>query len=43
MNIKLTGFDRIGIKWKRLIGWKIREIAKRYRVTTRTIYRVLEK
>ena len=43
MNVKLSGFDRIGIKWKRLLGWKIKDLANRYEVTTRTIYRVLEK
>ena len=43
MNVKLSGFDRIGIKFKRLFGWKIRELAERYKVTTRTVYRVLEK
>jgi Mor family transcriptional regulator len=43
MNVKLTGFDRTGIKVKRFFGWKIRELAERYKVTQRTIYRVLEK
>ena len=43
MNVKLSGFDRIGIKLKRIFGWKINELAKRYKVTARTIYRVLEK
>ena len=43
MNVKLTGFDRTGIKVKRFFGWKIRELATRYSATTRTIYRVLEK
>jgi transposase len=43
MNIKLSKFDRIAIQIKRLLGWKIREIAERYNVTTRTIYRVLRK
>ena len=43
MNIKLNGFDRIGIKLKRLLGWIINELSKRYKVTSRTIYRVLKK
>ena len=43
MNVKLSKFDRFAIKMKRLFGWKIKEIATRYSVTTRTIYRVLEK
>ena len=43
MNKKLSGFDRIGIQIKRILGWKIRELAERYKVTTRTIYRVLKK
>jgi len=43
MNVKLSKFDRIAIQLKRLLGWKIKELAKRYSVTTRTIYRVLKK
>ena len=43
MNKKLSNFDRMGIKLKRLLGWKIKELATRYSVTTRTIYRVLAK
>ena len=43
MNVKLSRFDRIGIKLKRLFGWKIKELAERYKVTTRTVYRVLKK
>ena len=43
MNRKLSNFDRMAIQIKRLFGWKIRELATRYSVTTRTIYRVLEK
>lgn len=42
MNVKLSKFDRIAIQIKRLFGWKIKELAKRYSVTTRTIYRVLK-
>ena len=43
MNVKISTFDRIGIKLKRLLGWKIKDLAKRYNVTTRTIYRALKK
>ena len=43
MNVKLNGFDRIGIKLKRLLGWKIKDLEARYEVTTRTIYRTLKK
>ena len=43
MNVKLSKFDRLGIKLKRMVGWKIENIANRYSVTTRTIYRVLKK
>ncbi len=43
MNVKLKGFDRTGIKVKRFFGWTIKELAERYKVSQRTIYRVLEK
>jgi Mor family transcriptional regulator len=43
MNKKLSNFDRIAIQMKRLFGWKIKELSERYKVTTRTIYRVLKK
>ena len=43
MNIKLSKFDRFAIQIKRLLGWKIKDLAERYSVTTRTIYRVLRK
>ena len=43
MNVKISRFDKIGIQLKRLLGWKIKELATRYDVTTRTIYRVLKK
>ena len=44
MNSKLTKLDRINIQFKRyILQWKIKDIAKRFQVTQRTIYRVLEK
>ena len=43
MNQKLSWWDRISIQFKRNVrGWKIKKIAKHYKVTTRTIYRVLK-
>ena len=42
MNQKLTKFDKSAIQIKRIFGWRIRELAERYRVSKRTIYRTLK-
>jgi Mor family transcriptional regulator len=42
-NIKIKGWDITGMKFKRFFGWTIKELAKRYNVTTRTVYRTLKK
>jgi len=43
MNQKLSWYDRLSIQFRRnVLGWKIKKIAKHYKVTTRTIYRVLK-
>jgi transposase len=44
MNNKLTKLDNLNIQFKRyILQWKIKDIAKRFQVTERTIYRVLRK
>ena len=42
-NIKISEWERIGVKFKRFFGWSIKDLAKRYSVTKRTIYRNLKK
>ena len=42
-NKKLKGLDREAIRFKRFLGWTIKDLSLRYDVTTRTIYRVLKR
>ena len=41
-NRKLSPFDKTSIQIKRILGWRIKELSKRYKVSERTIYRTLK-
>ena len=43
MNVKLTNLDKLNIKFKRyILQWKVKDIAEKFNVNVRTIYRVLK-
>ena len=43
MNCKLTRLDKLNIKFKRyILKWKVKDIAERFKVNVRTVYRVLK-
>ena len=42
-NVKISDWERMGVKFKRFFGWSIKDLSQRYGVTKRTIYRTLKK
>jgi Mor family transcriptional regulator len=42
MNKKISKFEKTAIQIKRILGWRIKDLSKRYKVSKRTIYRKLK-